>query len=122
MPATWSEPVGLSLALAHSTIAHKWLPVGTSFGKNPAGLLILDPDGVEDQFGTADVPIVFEYPSGKISLLQMEGVLIPSDHDHNHHGHHDHDHSMTINGLVLSSSFHHDHDHDHDHHWNSLPS
>jgi ribonuclease PH len=65
----------LSLALAHSTIAHKWLPVGTSFGKNPAGLLILDPDGVEDQFGTADVPVVFEYPSGKISLLQMEGVL-----------------------------------------------
>lgn len=65
----------LSLALAHSTIAHKWLPVGTSFGKNPAGLLILDPDGVEDEFGTADVPIVFEHPSGKISLLQMEGVL-----------------------------------------------
>jgi exosome complex component RRP41 len=65
----------LSLSLAKSSISHRALPVGISFGKNADSQMVLDLDGSEDETGLADVPVVFEQPTGKISLLQMEGDL-----------------------------------------------
>ncbi len=65
----------LSLSLAKSSICHKALPIGISFGKNAESQMILDLDGSEDETGLADVPVVFEQPTGRISLLQMEGDL-----------------------------------------------
>lgn len=63
-----------SLALADAGIPMKDLVAGVAVGKVD-GVLVLDIDQVEDEYGEADMPVAMMPSLGKITLLQLNGVL-----------------------------------------------
>ena len=67
-----------SLALADAGIPMKDLVAGVAVGKVD-GVLVLDIDQVEDEYGEADMPVAMMPSLGKITLLQLNGVLTPEE-------------------------------------------
>ncbi|RLG89709.1 MAG: exosome complex exonuclease Rrp41, partial [Thermoprotei archaeon] len=63
-----------SLALADAGIPMKDLVAGVAVGKVD-GVIVLDIDEVEDEFGEADMPIGYAAGIEEIVLLQLNGVL-----------------------------------------------
>ncbi len=63
-----------SLALADAGIPMKDLVAGVAVGKID-GVLVLDINEVEDEFGEADLPVAMMPSFKEITLLQMNGVL-----------------------------------------------
>ncbi|MEZ0393911.1 MAG: exosome complex exonuclease Rrp41 [Desulfurococcaceae archaeon] len=63
-----------SLALADAGVPMMDLVAGVAVGKVD-GILVLDINEVEDENGSADMPIGVAYGIGKIVLLQLNGVL-----------------------------------------------
>ncbi len=63
-----------SLALADAGIPMRDLVAGVAVGK-VGGILVLDIDEVEDEFGEADMPIGYSPSIDEIVLLQLNGVL-----------------------------------------------
>ncbi len=67
-----------SLALADAGIPIRDLVAGVAVGKVD-GVLVLDIDQVEDEFGEADMPVAMMPTLGRITLLQLNGVLTPEE-------------------------------------------
>ena len=67
-----------SVALADAGIPMRDLVCGCAAGK-VADTLILDVNNEEDQAGQADMPIGYMPKLGKITLLQLDGVLTPDE-------------------------------------------
>lgn len=67
-----------SLALADAGIPMKDLVAGVAVGKVD-GVLVLDIDQVEDEYGEADMPVAMMPSFGEITLLQLNGVLTPEE-------------------------------------------
>lgn len=67
-----------SLALADAGIPMRDLVAGVAVGKVD-GVLVLDIDQVEDEYGEADMPVAMMPSLGKITLLQLNGVLTPEE-------------------------------------------
>ncbi|MEM0001845.1 MAG: exosome complex exonuclease Rrp41 [Desulfurococcaceae archaeon] len=63
-----------SLALADAGIPMKDLVIGVAVGKVD-GVLVVDVNEVEDQYGEADLPIGITPNLGEIVLFQLNGVL-----------------------------------------------
>ena len=63
-----------SLALADAGIPMRDLAAGVAVGKVD-GVLVLDIDEVEDEYGEADMPIGYAPSIDEIVLLQLNGVL-----------------------------------------------
>ncbi len=63
-----------SLALADAGIPMKDLVAGVAVGKVD-GVIVLDIDEIEDEFGEADMPIGYAAGIEEIVLLQLNGVL-----------------------------------------------
>ncbi len=63
-----------SLALADAGIPMRDLVAGVAVGKVD-GVLVLDIDEVEDEYGEADMPIGYAASIDEIVLLQLNGVL-----------------------------------------------
>ncbi len=63
-----------SLALADAGIPMKDLIAGVAVGKVD-GVLVLDIDELEDEYGEADMPIGYAASIDEIMLLQLNGVL-----------------------------------------------
>jgi len=63
-----------SVALADAGIPMKNLVSAISVGKVD-GVVVLDLDKKEDNFGDADMPVAMIVDSGEITLLQMDGIL-----------------------------------------------
>ena len=63
-----------SLALADAGIPMRDLVAAVAVGKVD-GVLVLDIDQVEDNFGEADMPVAAAPALGEITLLQLNGVL-----------------------------------------------
>ncbi len=67
-----------SLALADAGIPMKDLVAAVAVGKVD-GVIVLDIDEVEDNYGEADMPIALAPSLNAITLLQLNGVLTPSE-------------------------------------------
>lgn len=67
-----------SLALADAGIPMKDLVAGVAVGK-VNGVLVLDINEVEDEYGEADMPVAMMPSFGEITLLQLNGVLTPEE-------------------------------------------
>lgn len=67
-----------SVALVDAGIPIKDLVVSCAAGKYD-GRLILDLGDYEDKMGEADVPVGYMPKLGKITLLQMDGILSPEE-------------------------------------------
>ena len=67
-----------SLALADAGIPMRDLVAAVAVGKVD-GMLVLDLTDVEDKHGEADVPFAMMPGLGRITLLQMDGVLTPEE-------------------------------------------
>lgn len=67
-----------SLALADAGIPMKDLVAGVAVGK-VNGYLVLDIDEVEDMYGEADMPVAIAPSLRQITLLQLNGILTPSE-------------------------------------------
>ena len=67
-----------SLALADAGVPMKDLAVALSGGKVD-DTLVIDLCGKEDNYGEADIPIVFLPRKKEITLLQMDGQLTPKE-------------------------------------------
>ncbi|MGP3667472.1 MAG: exosome complex exonuclease Rrp41 [Candidatus Bathyarchaeota archaeon] len=63
-----------SLALADAGIPLRDLVSACAVGKID-GKLAIDPSDVEDKLGEADMPVAYMPSLGRISLLQMDGIL-----------------------------------------------
>ncbi|MGC9121491.1 MAG: exosome complex exonuclease Rrp41 [Thermogladius sp.] len=63
-----------SLALADAGIPMKDLVAGVAVGK-VEGVLVLDINELEDEYGEADLPVGYAAGIGEIVLLQLNGVL-----------------------------------------------
>ena len=63
-----------SLALADAGIPMKALVAGVAVGKVD-GILVLDVDELEDGSGEADLPVAAAPDIGRVTLLQLNGVL-----------------------------------------------
>ncbi len=63
-----------SLALADAGIPMKDLVASVAVGKVD-GYLVLDIDEIEDMYGSADMPVAMAPALGRITLLQLNGVL-----------------------------------------------
>ena len=70
--------IASSLALADAGIPMKDLVAGVAVGKVD-GVLVLDIDEIEDNYGEADMPIAFLPALGEIVLFQLNGVLSPTE-------------------------------------------
>ncbi len=68
-----------SVALADAGIPMKDMVCACAAGK-AADALILDVNNEEDQAGQADMPIGYMPNLGKITLLQLDGVLTPDEY------------------------------------------
>ncbi len=66
------------MALADAGIPMKDLVVGCAAGK-VEGQIVLDLNDIEDKEGEVDLPIAMMPNSGKITLLQMDGILSPEE-------------------------------------------
>ena len=67
-----------SLALADAGIPMRDLVAAVAAGKVD-GLLVLDLTDVEDKHGEADVPLAMMPGLGRVTLLQMDGLLTPEE-------------------------------------------
>ena len=67
-----------TVALADAGIPMKDLVVGCAAGK-VEGQIVLDLNDIEDKEGEVDLPIAMMPNSGKITLLQMDGILSPEE-------------------------------------------
>jgi len=67
-----------SLALADAGIPMKDLVAGVAVGK-VEGVIVLDINEVEDMYGEADMPVAAMPSLGRITLLQLNGVLSPDE-------------------------------------------
>ncbi len=67
-----------ALALADAGIPLRDLVAGVAVGKVD-GVLVLDIDQLEDEYGEADMPVAMMPSLGKITLLQLNGVLTPEE-------------------------------------------
>jgi len=67
-----------AVALADAGIPMKDLVVGCAAGK-VEGQIVLDLNDIEDKEGEVDLPIAMMPNSGKITLLQMDGILSPEE-------------------------------------------
>ncbi|MCD6487978.1 MAG: exosome complex exonuclease Rrp41 [Desulfurococcales archaeon] len=67
-----------SLALADAGIPMRDLVAAVAVGK-VNGVLVLDIDELEDEYGEADMPVAMMPSLGKIVLLQLNGVLTPEE-------------------------------------------
>ncbi|MET1160701.1 MAG: exosome complex exonuclease Rrp41 [Thermoprotei archaeon] len=67
-----------SLALADAGIPMKDLVAGVAVGKVD-GVLVLDIDELEDEYGEADMPVGYAAGIDEIVLLQLNGVLTPDE-------------------------------------------
>ncbi len=67
-----------ALALADAGIPLRDLVAGVAVGKVD-GVLVLDIDQLEDEYGEADMPVAMMPSIGKITLLQLNGVLTPEE-------------------------------------------
>lgn len=67
-----------SLALADAGIPMKDIVVGVAVGKAD-GVLVLDINDVEDQYGEADMPVGYAVGLNEIVLLQLNGTLTPEE-------------------------------------------
>jgi len=67
-----------SLALADAGIPMRDLVAAVAVGKAD-GVLILDIDQVEDNWGEADMPVAAAPSLNEITLLQLNGVLTPEE-------------------------------------------
>ncbi|WFO76051.1 exosome complex exonuclease Rrp41 [Desulfurococcaceae archaeon MEX13E-LK6-19] len=67
-----------SLALADAGIPMRDLVAAVAVGKVD-GVIVLDIDEVEDEFGEADMPVGIMPSLGKVVLLQLNGVLTPEE-------------------------------------------
>ena len=68
-----------SVALADAGIPMRDMVCACAAGK-AADALILDVNNEEDQAGQADMPIGYMPNLGKITLLQLDGVLTPDEY------------------------------------------
>lgn len=69
-----------SVALADAGIPMKDLLVGVASGKID-GIVVLDIDKAEDNYGQADLPMGIMPNTGEIAFLQMDGDLSPEEYD-----------------------------------------
>ncbi|HDI02070.1 MAG TPA: exosome complex exonuclease Rrp41 [Ignisphaera sp.] len=67
-----------ALALADAGIPLRDLVAGVAVGK-VNGVIVLDINEVEDMYGEADMPVAAMPNLGKITLLQLNGVLKPEE-------------------------------------------
>ena len=67
-----------SLALADAGIPLRDLVAGVAVGKVD-GVLVLDINQIEDMYGEADMPVAAMPSLGRITLLQLNGVLAPDE-------------------------------------------
>jgi len=67
-----------SLALADAGIPMKDLVIGVAVGK-VNGVLVLDINELEDEYGEADLPIGIAPNINEVVLLQLNGVLTPAE-------------------------------------------
>ena len=67
-----------ALALADAGIPLRDLVAGVAVGKVD-GVLVLDIDQLEDEYGEADMPVAMMPSLGKITLLQLNGALTPEE-------------------------------------------
>ncbi|ADV65609.1 exosome complex exonuclease Rrp41 [Desulfurococcus mucosus] len=67
-----------SLALADAGIPMKDLVIGVAVGK-VGGVLVLDINELEDEYGEADLPVGIAPNTNEIVLLQLNGVLTPEE-------------------------------------------
>ena len=67
-----------SLALADAGIPMRDLVAACAAGKVD-GVIVLDLNDTEDKYGEADVPFAMMPGLGKITLLQMDGMLTPEE-------------------------------------------
>ncbi len=67
-----------ALALADAGIPMKDLVAGVAVGK-VEGMLVLDINELEDEYGEADMPVAMMPSFKKITLLQLNGVLSPDE-------------------------------------------
>jgi len=67
-----------SLALADAGIPMRDLVAACAAGKVD-GVIVLDLNDTEDKYGEADVPLAMMPGLGRITLLQMDGVLTPEE-------------------------------------------
>lgn len=70
--------VAASLALADAGIPMRDLVAGVAVGKVD-GVLVLDIDELEDNYGEADMPVAMMPSLNEIVLLQLNGVLTPEE-------------------------------------------
>lgn len=70
--------IAASLALADAGIPMRDLVAGVAVGK-VNGVLVLDIDELEDNYGEADLPIAMMPSLGEIVLFQLNGVLSPEE-------------------------------------------
>jgi exosome complex component RRP41 len=67
-----------SLALADAGIPMRDLVIGVAVGKVD-GVLVLDINELEDEYGEADLPVGIMPNTGEIVLLQLNGILTPGE-------------------------------------------
>jgi len=67
-----------SLALADAGIPMRDLVAGVAVGKVD-GVLVLDIDELEDEYGEADMPVGYAAGIDEIVLLQLNGVMTPDE-------------------------------------------
>jgi len=67
-----------SLALADAGIPMRDLVAGVAVGKVD-GVIVLDINEIEDMYGEADMPVAAMPGLGRITLLQLNGVLSPDE-------------------------------------------
>jgi len=67
-----------SLALADAGIPMRDLVAGVAVGK-VNGVLVLDIDELEDEYGEADMPVGYAAGIDEIVLLQLNGVMTPDE-------------------------------------------
>ncbi len=67
-----------ALALADAGIPMRDLVAGVAVGKVD-GILVLDINEIEDMYGEADMPVAAMPSLGRITLLQLNGVLTPEE-------------------------------------------
>jgi exosome complex component RRP41 len=67
-----------SLALADARIPMRDLVAGVAVGKVD-GVIVLDIDELEDEYGEADMPIGYADGLDEVILLQLNGVLSPDE-------------------------------------------
>lgn len=72
--------IAASVALVDAGIPMRDLVVACSAGKVD-GEIVLDLDDTEDKEGTADLPVAYMPKLGKVTLLQMDGILSPEEFD-----------------------------------------